>query len=65
MKAIMKVIASSPILQVGDTVECGCYAGDGRVGDPQDLDGQVDEHEDRQHHPAVRIQAEGFSRSSV
>ena len=43
-------------LQVGDAVEfCGGTC-DGRIGDPQGLDGQVDEGKGCQHHPAVGVE---------
>jgi hypothetical protein len=35
-------------------------AGDRGIGDPQHLNGQVDEHENSQHHPAVGVETAGF-----
>ncbi len=48
-------------LEVGDPMEISGGTGDGGIGDPQDLDGEVDEHENSQHDPAIGIQAVGFS----
>ena len=43
-------------LQIGHAVIGSGGACDRCVRDPQGLDGEVDEHEDSQHHPAVGIQ---------
>jgi hypothetical protein len=38
-------------------IELGGRAGDRSVTDPEHLDGEVDEHKNRQHNPAVSIYA--------
>ena len=47
-------------LQVIHAVELGRGTGDGSKADPQHLDGQVDEQENGQYHPAIAVQLVEF-----
>ena len=47
-------------LRVGDPIKFGSRTGDGSIGDPQHLHGEVDEHEHCQYHPAIAIYPKGL-----